>query len=124
MDVLQVFELYPEADHVIVMEEDLEVSPDFFTCVQASVGVEKQASAGVENKQVRALRCKLVRALSYKQVRAFETGHRQCGGKVTRAAFLGHALCHRYFGQTLPLLKMDSSLYCISAWNDQVRSAM
>lgn len=50
-----VFELFPAAQHVIVMEEDLEVAPDFFS----------------------------------------------------------------FFGQTLPLMLQDPTLYCISAWNDQ-----
>lgn len=49
-----VFSLYPEAEYAIIIEEDLEVSPDFFN----------------------------------------------------------------YFSQTLPLMN-DSSLYCVSAWNDQ-----
>ena len=35
-----------------------------------------------------------------------------------------HTLCliflHSYFNQTIGLLKEDSSLYCISAWNDFV----
>jgi len=49
------FNIYPEAKYVIVLEEDLDVSPDFFS----------------------------------------------------------------YFSQTLRLLEEDTSLYCISAWNDQ-----
>ena len=27
-----------------------------------------------------------------------------------------------YFSQLLPLMDEDKSLYCVSAWNDQVRS--
>ncbi|ELU12459.1 hypothetical protein CAPTEDRAFT_154180 [Capitella teleta] len=49
------FHLFPEAQYMIILEEDLDVSPDFFS----------------------------------------------------------------YFSQTLPLLEQDSSLYCVSAWNDQ-----
>jgi len=49
------FNIYPEAKYVIVLEEDLDVSPDFFS----------------------------------------------------------------YFSQTLRLLEEDTSLYCVSAWNDQ-----
>ncbi|KPM02381.1 O-linked-mannose beta-1,2-N-acetylglucosaminyltransferase 1-like protein [Sarcoptes scabiei] len=49
------FNLFPDAEYVIILEEDLDVSPDFFG----------------------------------------------------------------YFGQTIPLLEKDPSLYCISAWNDQ-----
>ncbi|XP_075676818.1 protein O-linked-mannose beta-1,2-N-acetylglucosaminyltransferase 1-like isoform X2 [Dermatophagoides pteronyssinus] len=49
------FNLFPDAEYAIILEEDLDVSPDFFG----------------------------------------------------------------YFGQTMPLLEQDSSLYCVSAWNDQ-----
>ena len=49
------FNIYPDANYAIVLEEDLDVSPDFFT----------------------------------------------------------------FFGQTLRLLDEDSSVYCVSAWNDQ-----
>jgi beta-1,2-N-acetylglucosaminyltransferase len=49
------FNIYPEAKYAIVLEEDLDVSPDFFS----------------------------------------------------------------YFSQTLRLLEEDSSVYCVSAWNDQ-----
>lgn len=51
----ETFDLYPEADYAIILEEDLDVSPDFF----------------------------------------------------------------RYFSQTRHLMEQDSSLYCVSAWNDQ-----
>jgi len=50
------FNLYPNANYMIILEEDLDVSPDFFN----------------------------------------------------------------YFQQLLPLMDEDDSLYCISAWNDQV----
>nr|XP_046914678.1 protein O-linked-mannose beta-1,2-N-acetylglucosaminyltransferase 1-like [Dermatophagoides farinae] len=49
------FNLFPDAEYAIILEEDLDVSPDFFS----------------------------------------------------------------YFGQTMPLLEQDPSLYCVSAWNDQ-----
>ena len=50
------FNIYPSAEHVIILEEDLDVAPDFFS----------------------------------------------------------------YFSQTLDLLEQDPTLYCVSAWNDQV----
>lgn len=50
-----IFNLYPDAKYAIILEEDLDVSPDFF----------------------------------------------------------------QYFSQTMPLLEQDSTLFCISAWNDQ-----
>ena len=50
------FNIYPSAEYVIILEEDLDVAPDFFS----------------------------------------------------------------YFSQTLDLLEQDPTLYCVSAWNDQV----
>ena len=54
------FQLFPRAQYAIVLEEDLDVSPDFFS----------------------------------------------------------------YFSQTVRLLEEDSSLYCVSAWNDQVSTVV
>ena len=51
------FNIYPSAEYVIILEEDLDVSPDFFS----------------------------------------------------------------YFSQTIGLLEQDPTVYCVSAWNDQVR---
>lgn len=51
------FARYPDANYLVILEEDLDISPDILT----------------------------------------------------------------YFQQLLPVLEKDESLYCISAWNDQVR---
>ena len=51
------FARYPDANYLVILEEDLDISPDILT----------------------------------------------------------------YFQQLLPVLEKDKSLYCISAWNDQVR---
>eukprot|EP00052_Salpingoeca_macrocollata_P022463 m.195149 g.195149 ORF g.195149 m.195149 type:complete len:454 (+) comp21806_c0_seq2:515-1876(+) len=53
--LVNVFDLFPAAEYVIINEEDLDVAPDYFS----------------------------------------------------------------YFAQTMPLMKLDPTIYCISAWNDQ-----
>lgn len=109
------FKEHPIARYAILVEEDLDVSPDFFQYVAILIWLRAENENSYQKDEARNYH-KSSRSDIILQAEI----SMQMMPKILQIAFHFYVLCFffiSYFSQLKHLLDEDPTLYCISAWN-------